>query len=126
VEEGAPDDQKEDLLARWAQRLGADGVDAVVLGCTHYLHLADDLGRHLGPGVAIVDSRDGVGRRVAALLEEYGILAATRDGPDLFHFTAQGTWGPEVLGPLEARYRSWSSRFDLEYAGPWVLTGDRR
>ncbi len=123
VEEGAPWEVRESLLAGWARRLLDDDVDAVVLGCTHYLHLADDLRRHLGPEVSLVDSRDGVGRRVGRLLEEQGALASIRSGPDLFHFSVRRAWGPERLVPLEVRYRQWASRFALTYAGPWVLEG---
>jgi glutamate racemase len=121
VEEGAAPGVREALLAGWAKRLAADGVDAVVLGCTHYLHLADELRRHLGPCVALVDSRDGVGRRVAQVLEDKGLLAASRDGADLFHFSVRADWGPDVLAPLEVRYREWSHRFGLELAGAWVV-----
>jgi glutamate racemase len=121
VEEGAPAAHRESLLADWARRLQGEGVDSVVLGCTHYLHLAGDLQRLLGPGVSVVDSRDGVGRRVASVLEDRGLLAGFRGDADRFHFTAQPGWGPGVLGPLEVRYRDWAHRFALEYAGSWVL-----
>jgi glutamate racemase len=121
VEEGASQEQREALLLSWARRLKNDGVDALVLGCTHYLHLAEDLSRHLGPGVSVIDSRDGVGRRVAGVLEDRGLLAAVRRGPDLFHFTAREDWDSTRLAPLEVRYRDWSRRFGLEYGGPWVV-----
>lgn len=117
VEEGG---DRETLLAAWAQRLKADGVDSVVLGCTHYLHLADDLGRHLGPEVAVVDSRDGVGRRVAAVLTEGGLLSATRTEPDRFHFSARAEWSGDRLHHLEERYQPWAQRFHLVYSGPWI------
>lgn len=123
VEEGASFEEKETILAGWSRRLHGDGVDTVVLGCTHYLHLAEDLRRHLGPGVAIVDSRDGVGRRVGTLLEECGMLAGSRSAPDRFHFSVQPSWSPQTVADLEDRYRTWSLRFHLEYAGPWVLGG---
>jgi len=125
VEEGSEPGVREALLAQWARRLAGDGVDAVVLGCTHYLHLTEDLKRHLGPGVALVDSRDGVGRRVAQVLEDNGLLAASREGADRFHFSARAAWGPEVLAPLERRYRGWAGRFGLDYAGPWVVEAGR-
>ena len=45
------------------------GVDAVVLGCTHFTHLAAEIQRELGPSVRVIDSRAGVARRVAELAE---------------------------------------------------------
>lgn len=118
VEEGG---DREAPLARWAARLKADGVDSVVLGCTHYLHLAKDLERHLGPSVSVVDSRDGVGRRVAAVLGEKGLLAQERSRPNCFHFSSRSDWTPAQLLALEDRYRPWAGCFGLEYAGPWTL-----
>lgn len=117
VEEGG---DREALLADWAARLRTDGVDSVVLGCTHYLHLAEALERHLGPGVSIVDSRDGVGRRVATVLGEKGLLSSTRTEADLFHFTGRSEWDAAHLALLEDRYRPWAAQFHLEYAGPWI------
>lgn len=120
VEEGASEERREELLASWAKRLKEDDVDALVLGCTHYLHLADGLRRHLGSAVAVVDSRDGVGRRVGQVLRDRGLLAEGREGRDLFHFTSKDDWDTDHLASLEARYRDWASRFRLDYAGPWV------
>lgn len=123
VEEGAEVAAKERLLGSWARRLRDDGVDTVVLGCTHYLHLAEDLRRHLGPSVHLVDSRDGVGRRVGQVLEDRGLLAASRGGVDRFHFSARTDWSAAHVASLEERYRGWAARFSLEYAGPWVVGG---
>jgi len=46
------------------------GVGSVVLGCTHFLHLIQPIKKMVGNGVPLVDSRDGVGRRIIALLNE--------------------------------------------------------
>lgn len=123
VEEGG---DRADILAAWVDRLRADGVDSLVLGCTHYLHLADDLARRLGPAVSVVDSRDGVGRRVAAVLKEHGLEASAHPGPDRFHFTSKHDWSDRHLEILEARYRGWAQRFHLDYAGPWAVEGPFR
>jgi glutamate racemase len=120
VEEGGTSAEVEKALAKWAQRLRSDGVDSVVLGCTHYLHLSADLQRHLGAGVAVIDSRDGVGRRVEQLLTERGELAASGPGRGTFRFTADSSWSTAALAGLETRYRGWADRFGLEYVGPWA------
>jgi len=122
VEEGAPERDKEELLASWASRLKSDHVDAVVLGCTHYLHLAKDLERHLGPGVTVVDSRHGVGRQVGRVLKDKNLLADCRQGPDLLHFTARTEWTDSRVAELELRYKEWACQFNLTYAGPWFVS----
>ena len=39
------------------------GCDTIVLGCTHFTHLADIMQKAAGKNVSVVDSRDGVARR---------------------------------------------------------------
>ena len=38
------------------------GCDTIVLGCTHFTHLADIMQKAAGKNVSVVDSRDGVAR----------------------------------------------------------------
>lgn len=40
-----------------------EGCDAVILGCTHFLNLAETIQKVCGPEITVVDSRDGVARR---------------------------------------------------------------
>lgn len=40
-----------------------EGCDAVILGCTHFLNLAETIQKVCGPDIKVVDSRDGVARR---------------------------------------------------------------
>mgnify|MGYP006304309765 FL=1 len=48
----------------------AEKTKAVVLGCTHFTHLREEMQELLGPDVAVVDSREGVARRVHELVAE--------------------------------------------------------
>ena len=121
VEEGSPPQERKKLLERWAQRLVDDRVDVLVLGCTHYLHLSSELAQILGSGVHIVDSRDGVGRRVQQVLSEKGGLAAQRDGDDEFWFTVTPEWSQPRLSEAEVRYREWARRFGLQLGGAWSV-----
>ena len=53
------------------------GVDQIVLGCTHYPFLLPVLDRVLaGRDVTVVDPSPAVARRVAQLLDEYGLRTA--------------------------------------------------
>ena len=51
----------------------AAGADTLVLGCTHYPFLADQIRAVAGPGVTLVDSGPAVASQVARLLAERGI-----------------------------------------------------
>jgi glutamate racemase len=51
------------------------GVDALVLGCTHYPFLADAVREVMGDGTRILDSGDAVARQVERVLAEEEALA---------------------------------------------------
>lgn len=88
----------------------AEGVDAIVLGCTHFLYLASEFAEVSGPGVRIIDSRDGVIAQLRRVLAAGPGLADNRpDGPDLMYLT-----GPDPFGD---KYASFAARFGLEPAG---------
>lgn len=51
------------LVERFCAPLRQAGVDAVVLGCTHYPFVAPLIDRALGPGVELVDTAEAVARQ---------------------------------------------------------------
>jgi glutamate racemase len=75
-DDGALDQTLQDLT----RPLRDAGVDAVVLGCTHYAFVAPALARVLGPDVQLVDSAAAIARRAEHLLRERGLLADTGTG----------------------------------------------
>jgi len=81
VEEGHLEDQAlQDRLDVLTRPLRDAGVDAVVLGCTHYAFVAPALAKVMGPGVELVDSAPAIARRVEHLLQEGGTLAHSGPG----------------------------------------------
>ncbi|MEP2234686.1 MAG: glutamate racemase [Alteripontixanthobacter sp.] len=58
---------------------GGEAIDTVVLACTHFPLLADELGAELGPQVKLVDGSRGIARRIADLTRGE---AFERAGPD--------------------------------------------
>lgn len=44
-------------------------IDHLILACTHFIFLEEELTRVLGNGVKIIDSREGVGRQTVRILE---------------------------------------------------------
>ncbi len=55
--------------------LRGHGIDAVILGCTHFPLLAREYRRALGPEVRVVSSAEETAREVRAYLERAGALA---------------------------------------------------
>jgi glutamate racemase len=108
--------EREERVRGEVDRFLSEGIDALVLGCTHFLHLEPEFRLLLDTeGIALVDSREGVTRQAVRLLQESARQGGARhgspDGPDALYVT-----GPL---PLEERYQWFAGQFDLELrAGP--------
>jgi glutamate racemase len=110
VEEGWTRHQVAEEVARiYLSPLKAEGVDTLVLGCTHYPLLADILSLVMGPEVNLINSASEVARVVRDELERRDLLGqASRpthrvlvsDGPERFSRVARNFMG-EDLGPVE-------------------------
>jgi glutamate racemase len=53
------------------------GVDVVVLGCTHYPFLRDEIQRLVGPDVHVVDSGEAIARRTRVVLETHDLRTSS-------------------------------------------------
>ena len=69
AEEGWVDNEVARLTARiYLQGLKEEGVDTLVLGCTHYPLLKGIISEVMGDGVTLVDSAEETARTVAEIL----------------------------------------------------------
>jgi len=95
IEEGWLESEITDRVVRqYLTPLVEEGVDTLVLGCTHYPLLREAIGRFLGQSVTLVDSAQNCAVAVAQLLEEKDLRAnpaavgqlsvALTDPPDAF------------------------------------------
>jgi glutamate racemase len=76
IEEAMFDDKITDLmLARYLTPLLSNGIDTLVLGCTHYPLLRDAIARIAGPDVTLVDSAQNCALAVKSLLDSAGLSA---------------------------------------------------
>jgi len=62
-------DERFDAVNHYIKKFRSSGVDSIVLGCTHFLHLADDFRLAAGEDIGIYDSVEGVSRRVESILD---------------------------------------------------------
>lgn len=51
----------------------ADGLDTLVLGCTHYPMIKEDIRSVVGPNITIIDPAPAAARQVKRLLEKHGL-----------------------------------------------------
>ena len=79
---------------------GGEAMDTVVLACTHFPLLQDELAAAFGPGVSFVHGADGIARQIARLLDRQ---AFTRDAPDRALTTRPDAFGEAYAGAL-SRY----------------------
>ncbi|MHB8413864.1 MAG: glutamate racemase [Acidiferrobacteraceae bacterium] len=61
------------VAAEYLAPVLAQGIDTLILGCTHYPLLQPLLGRVAGPGVALVDSAETVAGQALRLLADRGL-----------------------------------------------------
>lgn len=78
-----------DLIRRYVEPLLVAGADTLVLGCTHYVYLAQQIRMIVGPDVKILDSSVAVARQVGRRIGSSEVAAsAGRYAQDQFFTTA--------------------------------------
>src|SRR5437899_1965469 len=77
IEEGLLNDAVTDqVIMRYLQPLVADGIDTLVLGCTHYPLLTNAIARAVRRQIVLVDSAQNCARAVDAMLYQQSLRAA--------------------------------------------------
>ena len=109
---GSTEKERMDAVRPCVVRALDAGADVIVLGCTHFIHLAREFALVAGPEVKIIDSRVGV---VDQLMRILGDRLCTYEGTenkegDVMMYLS----GPEPFG---SRYESFASRYGLVPAG---------
>lgn len=113
IEEGLFDDTITDqVIARYLAPLLADGIDTLVLGCTHYPLAREAIGRGAGDKVTLVDSAENCALAVKRLLDAQSLAApndrlgkldvALTDSTEGFLRTAERALGLQI-GDVELR-----------------------
>ncbi|MGY6552382.1 MAG: glutamate racemase [Erythrobacter sp.] len=88
------------IAAQLADMNEGDCIDTLVLACTHFPLLAEELGAVFGSDVALVDGADGIARRIAHLLDGQ---AFSRAGPNRFVVTGPVSRAAGLDAALAAR-----------------------
>lgn len=73
----------EHMLRAWLEPMLAQGMDELVLACTHYPLVRPLIERICGPEVEVIDPAPAVARQVRRVLDEHGLFAA--EGTGGFH-----------------------------------------
>ena len=98
------------LCARYIAAMGAFGtapgqIDTLVLGCTHYIFVADELRALVGPDVSIIETGEPVARQTHRLLEAAGLLVPCNAASAARQDIRLLTTGPVAM--LQAAAQRW-------------------
>ncbi len=94
------DAQAERYLTELFSPYDLQHVDAVVLGCTHYVFLRPILHAMLPTHVQVLDGNEGTARQLRRVLTEGGLLT---DSTGLGHVTLETSGNPEAVLPVMRR-----------------------
>src|SRR5512133_823110 len=84
IEEGLLNDEVTDrMIMRYLEPLLADGIDTLVLGCTHYPLLSTAIARVLGREITLVDSAENCATAVQETLVRHSLRSPTAERGEL-------------------------------------------
>ena len=88
VEEGRVSGQiVEQIACDYLVPILDEGIDTLILGCTHYPVLKPVIGVVAGSGVTLIDSAEAVTSRAERILDEEGLLSDSAGSPPRFFVT---------------------------------------
>lgn len=86
VEEGVIDDARtKEMLRGYLGPMVEEGIDSLVLGCTHYPFLKPLIGEIVGDTVEIIDPSPAVAQQTGRVLEREGLLRRGGQGRCVFY-----------------------------------------
>jgi glutamate racemase len=101
IEEGASDKPiMADAIKSYLTEPSLQGLDALVLGCTHYPLIKQHIQRFYGDNALIIDSTDIVARLVKSLLENHHILSNSPSVPQKRFYVSDYTTAFSALARL--------------------------
>ena len=93
-----------------------NGVDTLILGCTHYPLLKNTIARFMGAGVTLIDAGAEVARELKRLLNEKDLCAGEKPETFYSYYVSDDVDGFEILGGtfLEQTISGKVEKIDIE------------
>ncbi len=110
IENGLVTDSRENRMTAIApavEQFRNAGVDTIVLACTHFLNVTEEIQELAGPGITVIDSRNGVVQQALRLVAPDKTLKTGS-----VCFTTGG-----LSSDVEERYRRYAACFDIGWGG---------
>lgn len=68
----------------------AHKIDTLILACTHFIHMTAEIQELFGPGVTVIDSREGVVKQAVRLIEQTSFSQLTpKESSAVFYYTGE-------------------------------------
>lgn len=74
-------------IAQYCAPLLAEGADTIVLGCTHYPFLREQIQQQVGPNITLIDTGAAVASRLLSVLESHSLLSTATSLPNIAIWT---------------------------------------
>jgi glutamate racemase len=105
IERGVVDGPELEKVARgYLVPLKEEGVDAVILGCTHYPLISAPINRILGPEVRLISSAGQTALEVGRILSRRGYLRRPKNAQDEGLSSYVCSADPEEFAALGSRF----------------------
>lgn len=99
--------ETKELLQKYLEPMLAEGMDYLVLGCTHYPYLIPVLKEMIPAHVEILDSGAAIAKQTMAILKENNLMASPdKKGSHLFYTNANPDILASFLTDVEAQYKT--------------------
>ena len=102
------DKEKLQIVSEASNYFTDNNIDSLILGCTHFIHLAEYFKEILGNSVDIIDSRQGVVKQIIRLIKNDKVLPVAKKR-DIFYMTGDGI--------EKKNYMKFADKFDLFWGG---------
>ena len=122
-------EEKREILRPAVEFFRERNVDTVVVACTHFIFVQDELRKMLGPEAHVIDSREGVGRQVVHILKERQLQSPAYDFFGNAKARGEKTGGEKTGGEKngscffvtrkqdELQYRRFAADYALQWGG---------
>ena len=98
IETGYIDDPKtRKILENALEPMLAEGVDEVVMGCTHYPFVIPIIQDIVGEGVSVIDPAPAIARQAGRMLEDFDLMTSEGNTPQYYFLT---TGNPEKMSVM--------------------------
>ena len=112
------DEERAAILQPAVDFFSSQAVDALVVGCTHFIFVEELLHKMLKSSVEIIDSREGVAQQALRILEEAHLFRHGKNGTRNSTSTSRLYVSGNGLSFREnERYHRFSQMFGLEWSG---------